>query len=104
MPSSKAKSSNRTAAMNPNSKLEEIQKKNLEIFKKSRIQSTDDSDEEETEIIDKSQVEALFRNYQGNETDVARITQFFESGENIDCLICESTSSDFFFFAINIWS
>lgn len=59
----------------------------MEVLKK-RVQSFEDSDEEDIET-DKTKVDALFKNYQGNESDVARIRQFFESGENIDCLICK---------------
>lgn len=83
MPSSKVKPSR----LNSDSKFEEIQRKNLEVLKK-RVQSFEDSDEEDIET-DKTKVDALFKNYQGNESDVARIRQFFESGENIDCLICK---------------
>lgn len=85
MPSSKVKSSRLLS--DSNLKFEEIQKKNLEVLK-SRVQSIDDSDEEDIET-DKTKVDALFKNYQGNEADVARIRQFFDSGENIDCLICK---------------
>lgn len=56
---------------------------------KKQAQAFDDSDEDEVEEVDKQKVESLFRNYQGNETDVSRITQFFENGENVDCLICK---------------
>lgn len=70
-----------------NSKFEEIQKKHLEVLKR-QVSSYDDSDEEDVET-DKNKVDALFRNYTGDEADVARIRQFFESGENIDCLICK---------------
>lgn len=85
MPSSKAKPSRLNS--DTNLKFEEIQRKNLEVLKK-RVQSFEDSDEEDIET-DKTKVDALFKNYQGNESDVARIRQFFESGENIDCLICK---------------
>lgn len=90
MPSSKAKSSRLNSDSNL-SKFEEIQKKNLEVLKK-RVQSFDESDEEDIET-DKTKVDALFKNYQGNDSDVARIRQFFESGENIDCLICKRVHS-----------
>lgn len=88
MPAPKVKSKAQKQDTNRNSKFDEIQKKNLEILKQRVNSYDDDSDEEEVEI-DKSKVEALFRNYQGNEIDVARVAQFFESGENIDCLICK---------------
>jgi hypothetical protein len=71
---------------NRNNKFKEIQKKDLELLKK-RVSVVDDSDEEEYEV-DKAQVVALFKNYQGDEIDLARIARFFDSGENVDCLIC----------------
>lgn len=87
MLSSKIQSAKQTSNESRNSKFEEIQRKNLEVLR-NRVPSYDDSDEEDTET-DKSQVDALFRNYQGSESDVARVRQFFESGENFDCLICK---------------
>lgn len=72
-----------------NSKFEKIRKNNLETFKK-RYEGLqfDDSDDEDFEI-DKGKINELFKNYQGNDIDIARISQFFDSGDNIDCLICE---------------
>lgn len=69
-----------------NAKFEEIQRKNQEILKQ-RVENMEDSDSDEE--IDKIKVDALFKNYTGNESDILRIQKFFESGENIDCLICE---------------
>lgn len=86
MPSSKSKT---PTAAGQNAKFEEIQRKNLELLKQ-RVNSYESSDEDEADAeVDKSKVESLFRNYQGSEADVARIVQFFDSGENTDCLICK---------------
>lgn len=49
----------------------------------------DDSDDEGIEEIDREKVATLFRNYQGNESDLFRIKQYFENDENVDCLICK---------------
>lgn len=62
----------------------EIQRKNVEVRKK---EESDDSESDDIEA-DKRQVDVLFKNYQGSEKDVERIMQFLESGENMDCLIC----------------
>lgn len=87
MPAPKAKSSQDTNGKR-NERFEEIQKKHLDILKQ-RAQSIEDSESDEEEI-DKNKISALFKNFQGDEIDVARIaSQFFERGEHIDCLICE---------------
>jgi hypothetical protein len=87
MPANKSKS-NTTVLIEPkrNPKFEEIHKKNQEILKQ-RVENIDDSDSDEE--VDKIKVDALFQNYNGNESDISRIQKFFESGENIDCLICK---------------
>lgn len=72
---------NSTSALTPTTK-------HLEVCKKF-VQSSDDSDDEDIEEIDREKVATLFRNYQGNETDLSRIKQFFENDENVDCLICK---------------
>lgn len=66
-----------------NKSLQDFHRKNLK-----RVQVSDDSDDDVDEI-DSSKVAEIFKNYRGNKIDVVKITQFFESGENIDCLICE---------------
>lgn len=68
-------------------KFDEIHRKHRENFEK-RAQSYEDSDEENVEI-DKNNISNLFKNYQGNDVDTVRITQFFESGDNVDCVICK---------------
>lgn len=88
MPSSKVQTVRQNSNGAHNSKFEEIQRKNLEELRKRVELFDDDSDEEDFET-DKNQVDALFRNYQGSESDIGRIRQFFESGENCDCLICK---------------
>lgn len=90
MPTPKSEKPRATSNSGHNAKFEEIQKKQLEILKqRAQKFSFEDSDDEEIEI-DKSHIKNLFKNYQGNEGDVARIAQFFESGENVDCLICKN--------------
>lgn len=88
MPSSQGKGGRGKPEAGKNTKFEEIQKKHLEVLKR-QVSTYDDSDEDEDVETDKNKVDALFRNYTGDEADVARIRQFFESGENIDCLICK---------------
>ncbi|KAG5674339.1 hypothetical protein PVAND_004314 [Polypedilum vanderplanki] len=88
MPPIKEKTSKNTNKKNNNAKFEEIQKKNQEILKErfgKRI--SESSDDEDGNKVEKSKIESLFKNYQGNESDVARIQQYFD-GENLDCLIC----------------
>lgn len=72
-----------------NAKFDEAHKKHRESFEK-RAQSYEDSDEENVEI-DKNNISNLFKNYQGNDVDTVRITQFFESGDTVDCVICKET-------------
>lgn len=89
MPASGSEKSRPNLNSRQSEKFDEIRKKNLAIIKE-RSQWVEDSDEGELEEIDKQKINELFKNYQGNEVDVARITQFFESGENVDCLICNN--------------
>lgn len=91
MPAPKGKnSSSKTQLSGQNAKFEEIQRKNLELLKqRAHTYESSDEDEEAENEVDKSKVESLFRNYQGSEADVARVVQFFDGGENCDCLICK---------------
>lgn len=86
MPESDKQKPLQRAGSSGNAKFNEIQKQNLETVK-NRPQ-VDDSDQE---IVAKSNINDIFKNYQGCDSDVARITQFFESGDNVDCLICKKT-------------
>lgn len=86
MSSKKSRTNKSQTETNQNPKFEEIQRKNQEILRQ-RVANFDDSDSEEE--IDKRKVDALFKNYNGAESEVSRIQQFFENGENIDCLICK---------------
>ena len=93
MPSNKVQAAKQNSNKGLNSKFEEIQRKDLDALK-LRVQSFENEDSEEEIIeINKGQADALFtelsRNYQGSELDVARIKQYLESSENIDCLICK---------------
>lgn len=72
-----------------NANFEEIQRKNMELLK-DRMSQIDSSDEEDSSKVGKEKIATLFKDYQGNENDVARIQQFFD-GENLDCLICIRT-------------
>lgn len=69
----------------------EIQKQYVEVVKNRR--PSDDSDEEVVEIGE-NKIKDIFKNYQGNESDLTRITQFFESGDNVDCLICKKKNDN----------
>lgn len=92
MPERGKEKASKISSNSGNAKFTEIQRRNLEAVK-SRVQDfvcNDDSDEEIVEIS-KSQITGIFKNYQGSDDDVSRITQFFESGDNVDCLICKKT-------------
>lgn len=67
-------------------KFEDIQKRDLEILKQ-RVHSLEESDDDD-EIEDDTSNANLFRDYAGSEVDVARVTQFLQSG-GVDCLICK---------------
>jgi hypothetical protein len=73
-----------------NKKFAEIQKKNLEILKK-RVEAFSNSDESEDELEEsgKSKIQALFVNYQGDDSQTKKLCDFLENGENADCLICK---------------
>lgn len=92
MPVNKAKTVKPTASKSSNARFEEIQKKHQQILKDRSCnkEMSDSSDEEDCNKVDKTKIASLFKNYQGNDNDVARIQDYFD-GENLDCLICIRT-------------
>lgn len=91
MPGAKDKLSNKPkTGKKQNANFDEIQRRNMELLK-DRITQIDSSDEEESATkIGKEKIASLFKDYHGNDNDVARIQQYFD-GENLDCLICIRT-------------
>lgn len=87
-----SKKHNQTKSKELQSKFDEIQKKDLEILKKRiEIYSSDDDDSNSEIEVDKKRIDTLFGSYKPDENDqtTARIYDFFENGENDDCLICK---------------
>lgn len=76
-----------------NKKFAEIQKNNNEILKKrvEAYSSSDESDVENTsDDTGKAKIEAIFKNYHGDESQTKKLYEYFEHGENKDCLICKN--------------
>lgn len=76
------------SASSGNAKFNENQR-SLETVK-TRVKD-DDSGSDDQEIVAKRNIADIFKNYEASDSDIARIAQFFESGDNVDCLICKKT-------------
>lgn len=89
MPEREKQKPQQRSASSGNAKFNETQRRSL-VAVKNQAQD-DDIGSDDQEIVAKKNIADIFKNYEASDSDIARIAQFFESGDNVDCLICKKT-------------